>query len=239
MKKFTLIELLVVVALIAILASMLLPVLGKARRTSQVSVSLNNMKQLGLSTFMYLDDNEDRFMPSHNADYTWDDYLTSYLGTNLSEDELASNEPADRAAFKVFKCPLDDVERSQDRPARTYQVNGYSHTYKPVFDVNNVTGTGKVEMSVKQAELTDTANTIMMNEMAKNNNTVGDPGKAYMGGAAALGWVTSVTTDVNDPNHHRNGLRNPLLFCDGSAKVTYMPNTLANNNYLWESKVAK
>ena len=58
MKKFTLIELLVVVAIIGILASMLLPVLGKARKTSQIAVSKNNLKQIMVADTMYADDND-------------------------------------------------------------------------------------------------------------------------------------------------------------------------------------
>ncbi len=60
MKRFTLIELLVVVAIIGILASLLLPSLSKARKTSQVSVSLGNMKQITLAITMYLDDSNGR-----------------------------------------------------------------------------------------------------------------------------------------------------------------------------------
>ena len=58
MKKFTLIELLVVVAIIGILASLLLPTLGKARKKAKAVSCLSNQKQLGIAFVMYAGNND-------------------------------------------------------------------------------------------------------------------------------------------------------------------------------------
>lgn len=80
---FTLIELLVVISTIALLLAILMPSLNKARRTAKALVCSSNLRQIGLAVNLYVEDNDDKFMPIGGAKY-WLYFLGPYLGGNVS-----------------------------------------------------------------------------------------------------------------------------------------------------------
>ena len=60
-RAFTLIEMLIVIAVVAVLAALLFPVLSKTRARARQTQCLSNLRQLSLATFQYAQDSDDHY----------------------------------------------------------------------------------------------------------------------------------------------------------------------------------
>jgi prepilin-type N-terminal cleavage/methylation domain-containing protein len=111
---FTLVELLVVIAVIAILASLLLPALSRARAKAHSTQCISNLRQWGLAFRQYADDNKDclprrgqGIQPLAQIDRPedWFNCLPPYFNSQSYEQLFTANQKLKPRSSTVFVCP--------------------------------------------------------------------------------------------------------------------------------------
>jgi len=145
---FTLIELLVVIAIIAILASLLLPVLSRAKQKSQSVACINHLKQLVTASQVYATDYRDSW-PLNNqgddavnlanppANYVPKVWVEGREGSNLIDEQEAEGMVSEKVSLiapylkskLIFRCPGDKkpwkINNQLITRPRSYGMNAY------------------------------------------------------------------------------------------------------------------
>ena len=120
---FTLVELLVVIGIIALLISILLPALNKARKASLDLKCLSNLRQLSLGVNMYVNANRGVFpMHAMSLHSNWDRAIAPYIGFKSSDVDGSVSIPTIRS--RLLECPRDDrPDTPVGRFPRSYTAN--------------------------------------------------------------------------------------------------------------------
>jgi prepilin-type N-terminal cleavage/methylation domain-containing protein len=122
-SAFTLIELLVVIAIIGILAAMLLPALSRAKESGLRISCVNNLRQLGLSSQLYTDENGGYFPPRSTTN-RWPNCIGDYFSRS-AKILLCPSES--RATTPLSGTTSNNV---LDTVPRTYFINGWNDYFK-------------------------------------------------------------------------------------------------------------
>jgi prepilin-type N-terminal cleavage/methylation domain-containing protein len=205
---FTLIELLVVIAVIAIVAAILFPVFAQARESARQTTCVSNLKQLGTSVLMYLQDWDETYplnrvyalrggSPCNEKIVTWKTETLPYV-KNIG----------------VYRCPsnphnhLDDETHGGD--ALGYPVFPISYSYSGSVLWTDVSK----QVPLAAARVPATARYIMLVE---NLNGCAD------GGIWGLG-------SLNFSFFVHPTKRMQALYMDGHAKSTKFSQTLGTSD---------
>ncbi len=130
-RGFTLIELLAVIATIAILASLLLPVLGRVKIKAQRTACSSNLRQLGFAWVMYYTDYQDNLVesyPVNNPDVWVQGDMTKL--TEATNADLIRQGKLYRynENVSIYKCPTDpgvNISGTVAPTVRSYSMNSF------------------------------------------------------------------------------------------------------------------
>ena len=193
-RNFTLIELLIVIAIVAILASMLLPALNSARKKGRQTKCVSNFKQCGTALVMYCDTNNQYFPPfcGTTSDKEWWHYIAVDQGWVPKREDWTWRSAL--KSLRFFVCPEEPL----------LAVLNYG-SYLPMHTINKSFYYGSA--GAKSSRVSEPSNTIQTFEQVPSGNL-------------GTAWISSGDWNqdygiVHPAVSMRHSGRSNILYCDG------------------------
>lgn len=217
-RAFTLVELLVVIAVIAILAALLLPALGRSKDAAQRIKCVSNLRQLALATQLYWNDNNGacfRFggTESNNGRVYW----FGWIETASTPEGIRAFDATQGALYAYLQgrgvelCPSLNYALAQFKLKATGATYGYGYNWHLSTPTNRpAIKISQIERPTEIALLADSAQVNTFQPPASHSNPMLEE------------WYY-VSTNRNEATaHFRHAQRATAVFCDGHVAAERM-----------------
>jgi len=213
---FTLIELLVVIAIIALLVSILVPSLQRARSLAQAAVCLGNLRSIGLGFATYITENNEWVPdgsghsfdpPTYPDGPTWARVIAKTLGATYVTEQLSARDYAPEqyiVSFSLrgdkrngfFQCPAENFKNKWGgKNATSYLHNSGLHTF-PDLGSGYGFGIGDAYMFHTTPSIRERARPVQMREVGAPTDTF-ILGECDAVGGVAMGFPFGWYEDYN------------------------------------------
>lgn len=216
-KAFTLIELLTVIAIIGILAAIVIPTVGSVRKTARSAQAVSNIKQIGMATMLYAQDNRGAILGQGEE-----------AGTGFKYFELTMRQWATYLA----RSPAGDIQKVNNilgqirDPYVPNEPEFLRSGYATTWAVNRI-------FNVQKGYQAQGLTTSQTTDKPRNMSEFSEPSRTIyaMSGAYEISSANIVDSALLAPPvgrqalyyYHRDGRAAPVLFLDGSARIMDYP----------------